>query len=77
MEFLDLLILMVVIWTVGKLFRTIHLPVVFGELIGGIIVGPALLGIVDINSETIKVLSELGIFFLMLHAGLETNPDEL
>lgn len=54
-----------------------HLPVVFGELVGGILVGPALLGIVEPNNEVIKVMAEFGIFFLMLHAGLETDHEEL
>lgn len=76
-DFHDLLILMVVIWTVGKIFRSIGLPVVFGELMGGILVGPAMLGVVHTDSEVIKVLAELGIFFLMLHAGLETDHKEL
>jgi Kef-type K+ transport system membrane component KefB len=76
-DFSDLLILMVVIWTAGKLFRALRLPVVFGELIGGIIVGPALLNLISPDSEVIKLVAEFGIFFLMLHAGLETNPDEL
>jgi len=75
-DFFDLLILMVVIWTAGKVFRAFGLPIVFGELLGGIIVGPALLGIIDPQSETITVLAELGIFFLMLHAGLETDAEE-
>lgn len=68
---------MVVIWTAGKVFRYLKLPVVFGELLGGILVGPVLLDIVQVDSELIKVVAELGIFFLMLHAGLETDPDEL
>ena len=72
-DFMDLLILMVVVWTTGKIFRSLKLPVVLGQLLGGILVGPALLNLVDPNSETIKVLAELGIFFLMLHAGLETD----
>ncbi len=76
-DFSDLLILMVVIWTAGKIFRSLHLPVIFGELIGGIIVGPVLLNLVQIDSELIKVVAEFGIFFLMLHSGLETNPDKL
>ncbi|QQR83951.1 cation:proton antiporter [Candidatus Peregrinibacteria bacterium] len=76
-ELNDLLILMVVVWTAGKIFRSFHLPIVFGELVGGVIVGPALLGIVPADSEVIKVIAELGIFFLMLHSGLETNPEEL
>ncbi len=76
-DFMNLLILMVVVWTAGKVFRSLKLPVVLGQLMGGILVGPALLGLVDPNSETIKVLAELGIFFLMLHAGLETDHREI
>ncbi len=76
-DFHSLLILMVVIWTAGKIFRSLRLPVVLGQLLGGILVGPALLGIVNPNSEVIKVLAELGIFFLMLHAGLETDHREI
>ncbi|MBU1018286.1 cation:proton antiporter [Patescibacteria group bacterium] len=76
-DFMNLLILMVVVWTAGKVFRSLKLPVVLGQLMGGILVGPALLGLVDPDSETIKVLAELGIFFLMLHAGLETDHREL
>ena len=76
-DFTDLLILMVVIWTAGKIFRAFGLPVIFGELLGGIIVGPAILNLVAIDSEVIKVVAEFGIFFLMLHSGLESNPDEL
>ncbi|MBU0706572.1 cation:proton antiporter [Patescibacteria group bacterium] len=76
-DFTDLLILMVVIWTAGKIFRFLNLPVIFGELIGGIIVGPVIFNLVHIDSELIKVVAEFGIFFLMLHSGLETNPDRL
>lgn len=77
MDFSDLLILMVVIWTAGKIFRYMNLPIVFGELIGGIIVGPVMLGLIPADSEMIKVLAELGIFFMMLHVGLETDPKEI
>ncbi len=76
-HFQALLILMVVVWVMGKVFRMLKLPVIFGELLGGIIVGPLVFGLVDPNSEMIKVLAELGIFFLMLHSGLETDPHEL
>lgn len=68
---------MVTVWVAGKIFRLFHLPVIFGELIGGIIVGPVVLGFIDPDSHTIKLLAELGIFFLMLHAGLESDPHEL
>ena len=76
-DFTDLLILMVVIWTAGKIFRALNLPVIFGELIGGIIVGPLLFNLVHVDSELIKVVAEFGIFFLMLHTGLQSKPEEL
>ena len=76
-DFHSLLILMVVVWGMGKIFRIFTLPVIFGELLGGIIVGPAVLGLIDPSNHTIQVLADLGVFFLMLHAGLETDAKEL
>lgn len=76
-NFETLLILMVVIWLFGKIFRMMKLPIIFGELVGGIIVGPLVLNLVQPDNEVVKVLSEFGIFFLMLHSGLETDPAEL
>ena len=76
-DFHSLLILMVVVWGMGKIFRILTLPVIFGELLGGIIVGPAVLGLIDPSNQTIQVLADLGVFFLMLHAGLETDAKEL
>ncbi|MBU1151300.1 cation:proton antiporter [Patescibacteria group bacterium] len=72
-----LLVLMVVIWVAGKVFRALKLPVIFGELLGGIIVGPMVLNLVPADSEVVHILAELGIFFLMFHSGLETDPNEL
>ena len=76
-HFQTLLILIVVIYVAGKIFRMLSLPVIFGELLGGVLVGPLVLNLVDPSSEIIQNLAELGIFFLMLHAGLENNPKEL
>ncbi len=76
-DFRTILTLMVVVWVMGKIFRSLNLPVLFGELVGGVIVGPIALGLVSPDSHTIKLLAELGVFFLMLHSGLETNPKEL
>lgn len=73
----QLFILMVVVWTVGRLFQAVGLPLVFGEVLAGIIVGPALLNWVHPENEVIRVVSELGIFFLMLHTGLKTDHREL
>ena len=73
---INLLMVMVIIWTSGVLFRMIKQPPVIGELLAGFIFGPPVLGIIK-PDETLHVLSELGIFFLMFYAGLETNPFEL
>jgi Kef-type K+ transport system membrane component KefB len=73
---INLLTVMVIIWTAGVLFRKIRQPPVLGELLAGIIFGPSLLGIIR-PDETIKVLSELGVFFLMFYAGLQTNPYDM
>lgn len=75
-EIENLLLIMVVVWTTGMIFRAIKLPLLLGELLAGLVFGPALLGIFH-ESETVSLLAELGIFFLMLHAGLETEPKQL
>lgn len=73
---LNLLMVMVLVWTTGVLCRKINQPPVLGELIAGIIFGPSVLGIIAPNNM-LTILSELGVFFLMFYAGLETNPMEL
>ncbi len=73
---LNLLLVMVLIWTTGVVFRKIKQPPLLGELLAGIIFGPALLGILKYDA-TLEVLSELGVFFLMFYAGIETNPFDL
>ena len=73
---INLLMVMVLVWTAGVLFRKIKQPPVLGELLAGIIFGPCFLGIIH-PDPTLKVLSELGVFFLMFYAGLETNPFDL
>lgn len=73
---INLLNVMVIIWSAGVLFRKLRQPPVLGELLAGIIFGPSCLGIVH-PDETLKVLAELGVFFLMFYAGLHTRPEHL
>ena len=73
---LNLLMLMVIVWTTGVICRVVHQPPVLGELTAGIIFGPAILGLI-VPNEMLTILSELGVFFLMFYAGLETNPLDL
>lgn len=71
-----LLILMAVIWVSGNIFRRFKFPLMVGELLAGILIGPAVLGLME-QTETIKILAELGVFFMLLHAGLESNSDKI
>ena len=71
----DLLILLAGIWLVAITLRPLGLPTVMGELIVGVILGPAVLGLIA-PSDAIQLLAEMGIFFLMFHAGVETQPLE-
>jgi Kef-type K+ transport system membrane component KefB len=73
---INLLMVMALVWTAGVVFRKIKQPPVLGELLAGIIFGPTVLGIIHPDA-TIKVLSDLGVFFLMFYTGLETNPFDL
>ena len=72
---LDLLILLAGIWLVAVTLRPLGLPTVMGELIVGVLLGPAVLGWIA-PSDAIQLLAEIGIFFLMFHAGIETQPLE-
>ena len=72
---LDLLILLAGIWLVAVTLRPLGLPTIMGELIVGVLVGPAVFGLIE-PSEAITLLAEIGIFFLMFHAGVETQPTE-
>lgn len=60
----------------GLVSRKFKMPEVLGSLIAGVILGPAVLKLVD-YTDNIKLLSELGVILLMFLAGLETNVDEL
>lgn len=60
----------------GIIFSRFGLPVMLGELLAGVILGPPLLGIVQF-SPSIDLIAEFGIFFVMFHTGMEMDPNEL
>jgi Kef-type K+ transport system membrane component KefB len=73
---IDLLLILTVAWALGGLFMRFGLPVMLGELLAGVILGPAWLGIIS-ATEPFGLLAELGIFFAMFYAGMEMDPREL
>lgn len=74
--FTNLLILLVTARIFGEIFERFKQPAMIGEIIAGIILGPSLLNLIH-RTEEIKVVSELGIFLLVIIAGLEINIDDI
>jgi Kef-type K+ transport system membrane component KefB len=68
----------------AELFLRIKLPIVLGELLAGMIIGPFALGsffVVDGKqllqiSDEIKILGEMGAIVILFMAGLEMTPKE-
>ena len=52
------------------MFERHFVPVVIGEILAGILVGPAVLGVVDPHQPTAVFLSEVGFAMLMLTVGM-------
>lgn len=59
----------------GLIFKRFHMPQVVGALLAGLILGPALLGILH-EDDFISQVSSLGVIVLMFSAGLETDLKE-
>ena len=58
------------------LFPGVRLPSVVLEIVAGIVVGPSLLGWVDVD-ETVSVVALVGLTFVLFLAGLEIELDKL
>lgn len=74
--FKDLAIIIVFAKLFGILARKCKAPMVVGEIIAGLIIGPCLLGWVEAN-DFILQMAEIGVILLMFSAGLETNLKDL
>ena len=68
----------------AELFLRLKLPIVLGELLAGMIIGPFALGaflvidgepLLKIDSE-IRILGEIGAIVILFMAGLEMTPKE-
>lgn len=74
--FVNILILLVVARLFGEIMERFNQPAMIGEILAGVVLGPALLNFVH-RTEDIKVISELGVFLLVILAGLEINLDDV
>jgi glutathione-regulated potassium-efflux system protein KefB len=58
------------------LFRRLGLGATLGYIVGGALIGPFALGLID-NAEAVMAVSEIGIALLLFLVGLELNPSRL
>ena len=73
---LDLAIILLSTKICGLVSKRVHMPQVVGALLAGLLLGPAMLGVLT-ETDFIKELSELGVIVLMFCAGLETDIKEM
>jgi Kef-type K+ transport system membrane component KefB len=83
--FMQIAVMLAVAWLFGYLMKRLSQPVVLGEIIGGILLGPTLLGTAfpDVYltlfpgdkaiTTGMEALLKIGLLFFMFAAGLEVN----
>lgn len=70
---LNLFLIILFAKLLAEIFERLKQPAVVGEILAGVIFGPALLGFIS-PSEIVKSAAEIGVIFLLFTVGLETNP---
>ncbi len=73
---LTLCIIIVSTKLLGLLSGRLKLPQVVGSLLAGLLIGPAVFGIVESN-DFLDQLAELGVIVIMFSAGMETSIEDL
>lgn len=73
-RFIPLLLVVMLAFLVPILLaRFKRIPVVVGEILAGILIGPSVFGLVPIDEHTLELLAEIGFAFLMFLSGLEID----
>lgn len=72
----DLAIILLSTKLFGLLTKKFNMPQVVGALLAGVILGPAVFGIMS-ETSFIKEVAEIGVIVLMFCAGMETDMNEL
>lgn len=73
---LDLGIILLSTKVLGLITRQMKMPQVVGALLAGLLLGPAMLGVIT-ETDFIHATAEVGVVILMFCAGMETDVNEL
>ena len=68
----DIALCIIAAWALGVLAQFLHQPVILAYLVGGFAIGPAGFGLVQ-GQESVSIISELGLIFLLFMIGLEID----
>ena len=77
---LDLLVVIVAAKLAAEGAERIGVPAVLGEIVAGIVIGPSVLGLIDLDGErgvSLGMLAELGVLLLLVQVGMEMDLAEL
>lgn len=80
-----ILFILSTVWIARLILEKLSMPHILGELLVGMIIGPPVLGLLGgmgsdalfVWSDSMDLLADLGMFFVMFYAGLSTDPKEL
>ena len=73
---LDLALILLSTKVLGRLSHRFRMPQVVGALCAGLLLGPAVTGIIQ-ETDFIKITASLGVIVLMFTSGMETDIHEL
>ena len=60
----------------AELFERLRQPAVVGEILAGVLIGPAVFNLVQ-PIDVLEALAEIGVIFLLFTVGLETRPSDI
>jgi len=67
------MIVMFMILLLPRILERMHLPGLVGLILGGLILGPSGLRVIDADNDTMRFLSDVGKLMVMFFAGLEID----
>src|SRR5688572_6088917 len=74
--FVMIFILLIVARLMGEIVERFKIPSMVGEILAGVIMGPSVFGVIHFDND-LKVFMELGVFLLVVIAGMEIDIKEL